>query len=109
MYNTVFATRRPTDESKDVPNGGDEDDEEVAPNQQSQGDDDVTDPAETFSSAAEQVIHRGTDLSRHREDIDTQTSCSESNRRAELWSSYKDLRINASHVIIKELNSQERG
>lgn len=41
----------PTDEPKDIPNGGDEDDEHVDPKQQSRCDADVADPAELFWGA----------------------------------------------------------
>lgn len=42
---------QPTDESKDIPNGGDKDDERIDPSQQNYCDDDVTDPAEFFRGA----------------------------------------------------------
>lgn len=50
-----------TDESKDVPDGGDEDDQGVGAGQQYHGDDNVADPAEVLGGAQE-VVDRGADL-----------------------------------------------
>lgn len=53
--------RQLTDEAKDVPDGGDEDDQGVGASQQDHGDDDVADPAEVLGGAQE-VVDRGADL-----------------------------------------------
>lgn len=50
-----------TDESKDVPDGGDEDDQGVGAGQQDHGDGNVADPAEVLGGAQE-VVDRGADL-----------------------------------------------
>jgi len=58
-------TQIPTDEAKDVPDGGDKDDQGVGAGQQDHGDDGVADPAE-FLGGAQQVVDRSTNLRRRR-------------------------------------------
>ena len=55
-----------TDEAKDVPDGGDKDDQGVGAGQQDYGDDGVADPAELLRGAQE-LVDGGADLRRERE------------------------------------------
>lgn len=63
-----------TDESKDVPDGGDEDDQGIGAGQQDHGDDNVADPAEVLGGAQE-VVDGGADLRRGVKVSQRQGSC----------------------------------
>lgn len=55
-----------TYEAKNVPYGGDKDDQDVGAGQQDNGDDGVADPAEVLRGTQE-LVYRGTNLQRERE------------------------------------------